>query len=43
METPLVSPFERTVVRVDVAEGDRVAGAPCSWNWRPDRSSRKVR
>ena len=25
METPLVSPFEGTVVRVHVAEGDRVA------------------
>ena len=26
METPLVSPFEATVMRVHVAEGDRVAG-----------------
>jgi biotin carboxyl carrier protein len=26
METPLVSPFDATVLRVHVAEGDRVAG-----------------
>jgi biotin carboxyl carrier protein len=26
METPLVSPFEATVLRVHVAEGDRVNG-----------------